>query len=811
MALTAVLGLGLLGITAGVNAGGAGVSSSVDTHVGFVENRGQIDNEVRFYTTMESGTVSVTANGDIVYSLRMEPPRGGPAPPVLREEFVDGTVTAVKGVGKTKTRVNRFIGNDRTLWQRGLVTYRSVELAELYDGITLSLKSCGDNVEKIFSIHPGANPRNIRVRVTGANTLAVNDVGELEARTSYGPVVFTKPLAYQEGAGGTQYIDISYATDGTAYSFAVGTYDSQRTLIIDPMLASTFLGGTAHDGARIGASIAVDGSDNVYIVATTKSSDFPTTANAYSQEHANAALADICISKFNSGLTTLLASTFLGGSSDEFAEHRPNIVLDQDGNVYVVGETSSTDFPVTDGAYDGTYASGGDVFVAKLSGDLSTLLASTLLGASGRDTAGSIALDHSGDVYVAGWTRSADFPTTPGAYQTTHNGSGMIGGDIYVAKFDSDLTTLSGATLLGGGDSEYNGVVLSGPDDRICVAGSTASYNFPITQGAFDDSHNGPPGQMDAFVACLSSDLTVLEASTFLGGGGVEFGAGMTLDQTGKVYVTGLTSSPDFPITAGAFDETYTGIGGNSIGNDIFVAKFDAGLTTVLSATYLGGRGWDHAWRVAVDALGNVFLAGITTSYDFPTTPGAFSRTHQGGNFYPGQARGGEGYVARLNGNLSALAISTFIGSPGSDYLSSIAFDTEGNIYVGGGTNSSTYPTTPGAYDSSYNGGSENPWGGDLFVSKLDPLLSADCNGNGLADACDVDCEEAGGDCQVDGCGQSADCNQSGLPDECKPDCDGDGVPDACELPPYGESQDCNLNGLPDECEPDCNTNGVPD
>ena len=250
-------------------------------------------------------------------------------------------------------------------------------------------------------------------------------------------------------------------------------------------------------------------------------------------------MCDVFVSKLNSGLTSLLASTYLGGSNYEVLwQVGISLTLDTSGNVYVTGYTYSSNFPTTSGAYDTSFNGYYDVFVSKLDGGLTSLLASTFLGGSDFDSGYSLALDTSGNVYVTGYTSSTDFPTTSGAYDTSFNGG----------------------------------------------------YN-------------------DVFVSKLNSGLTSLLASTFLGGSGYDYGNSLTLDTSGNVYVTGWTDSTDFPTTSGAYDTSYNG-GGVSVG-DVFVSKLDSGLTSLLASTYLGGSGSDLGNSLTLDTSGNVYVTGV--------------------------------------------------------------------------------------------------------------------------------------------------------------------------------------------------------
>jgi hypothetical protein len=598
----------------------------------------------------------------------------------------------VKGEERATTRVSYFKGNDPGKWRSNIPTYNLVSFGEIYEGIELKLKAYGNNVEKLFFVEPDAEPERIVVKLSGAKALTVNEAGELEVITELGTLRFSKPFAYQKIGGEKKAVEVAYVVyDGNTYGFKVGDYDKKRPLIIDPLLASTFIGGGSSDD---GHCIAIDGEGNVYVTGKTSSSDYPTTPGAY-DESLNYG-GDVFVSKLDSSLSTLLASTFIGGG---YSDSGDSIAIDGTGNVYVTGKTFSSDYPTTSGAYDESYNGGGDVFVSKLDGSLSTLLASTFIGGDDHDEGHSLVID-SGNVYVTGSTDSYDFPTTPGAYDVSHNGSK----NVFVSKLDNSLSTLLASTFIGGG-SDIGYSIAIDEMGNVCVTGFTKSSEYPTTPGAYDESHNGGGG--DVFVSKLNSSLSTLLASTFIGGRGYDRSYSIAIDGTGKLYVTGSTESFDYPTTPGAYDESHNG------NKDIFVSKLDGSLSTLLASTFIGGGDLDEGRSIAIDidGTGNIYVTGDTKSSDYPTTPGAYDESFNCDY---------DVFVSKLDdSSLSTLLASTFIGGGDWDQSRSIAIDGEGNVYVTGGTDSSDYPTTPGAYDESYSGE------GDVFVSKLDSDLSA--------------------------------------------------------------------------------------
>jgi len=404
----------------------------------FIENKGQIKGEsVRYYAKTFGGTVFITKDGKLVYSLPKFEEKEKVKGWVIKEGLVGASISDVKGEHKAVTKVSYFKGKDPSNWKRNISTYNLVSLGEVYKGIGLKLKACGKNVEKLFYVKAGANPESIKIKIEGAKSLRVNEAGELEVETGLGVIKFTKPVAYQEISGKRVKVAAAYtllSDSKHVYGFKVGSYDKKETLIIDPLLASTFIGGSDDDR---GYSIALDGGGNVYITGYTESSDYPTTSGAY-DESFNGGYWDVFVSRLNSSLSTLLASTFIGGSDNDCGK---SIALDGGGNVYITGKTESSDYPTTPGAYDESHNSDGDgdVFVSKLNSSLSSLLSSTFIGGSRYDSGNSIALDGGGNVYITGVTWSSNYPTTSGAYDESYNGNF----DVFVSRLDSNLSKVS--------------------------------------------------------------------------------------------------------------------------------------------------------------------------------------------------------------------------------------------------------------------------------------------------------------------------------------------------------------------------------
>ena len=408
------------------------------------------------------------------------------------------------------------------------------------------------------------------------------------------------------------------------------------------LTASIVLGGGA--GVSRATALALD-ADAVYVVGYTDAADFPVTPGAYGGPPRGA--RDLFVVKLSADLSAVLASARFGGGKHDEAR---GVALGGDGHVYVAGWSGSHDYPVTAQAYDGTWNGGrGDVVVSVLDKDLSQLHRSTFIGGTGaawaNDVAGDIALDGAGNVYVAGYTDSADYPVTPGAY---HNRKIRVGGGVLVSKLDKDLGRLLASTVVGayGGESRAFALALGG--GGVYVTGVTRAFNFPriMSSRVFE-----PRGEVDAhvFVAKFNADLTTLARCAWLGAAGgaddVIGGRAVAMDAAGSVYVTG-GAGPSFR-SAGGLDPSYNG--GDS---DVFVARLDGDLNP-MGATFLGGVGTEGGRALALAGRAGLYVAGTTTSPDYPATSGSWRTT----------AKAAEGFIVRLDRDMQVVKIEDLMNA----------------------------------------------------------------------------------------------------------------------------------------------------
>src|SRR5215471_6475876 len=453
--------------------------------VPFVANAGQSDPRVAYSASTFSGTVFVTREGDVVYALpahRTAPDASEPASGwTLTERFVDGQPTPI-GAHAAATHVNVFAGSDPARWQRDVASYADVALGRVWPGISVTLAAHGKQVEKVFTVEPGAVPDRIRVRVAGAESLALADDGGLLLHTGVGDVRLTPPVAYQDVAGTRRIVPAQYALSGDEYGFRVSGYDPTLPVVIDPLLQATRLGGSDVDDAF---GLAIGPAGDVYVAGSTASFDFPGTA-AGAQRRLGGG-SDAFVARLIADLTGFEEVTFLGGSGDD--RGRALAIEPTTGDVFVGGRTESVDFPGTNGGAQSALRGDADAFVARLNASLTSLEQATYLGGSfvrasgSREIVTALAIaPATGDVYVTGSTESADFPGTSGGAQGAFAG-GVL--DTYVARLNAGLTTLEQATYLGGdGNNEIPfGLAIAPTTGDVYVVGHTDSDDFPGTQG----------------------------------------------------------------------------------------------------------------------------------------------------------------------------------------------------------------------------------------------------------------------------------------------------------------------------------------
>jgi hypothetical protein len=590
---------------------------------GWVKNEGQWDERALFSAPGYFGTTWITKDGELLHVAvkkeeckdKTEKAKACPSKSwVISERWVGGKVQTIKGEEELQTKVSYFIGNDPSKHRSNLPTYRYVSLGEVWSGVEVKLKATQKTVEKLFYVQPGADPSKIQVQVDGAKGLKLSKDGEIIIKTGLGELKLSKPIAWQEKDGKKLPVEVSYKLVGkNRYSFEVAKADPNLPIVIDPILQSTYLGGNDWDVAYALAIHPTTG--DVYVAGVTDSTDFPNTTGG--AQASKGGRSDAFVTKLNSSLTQILQSTYLGGSDSDYA--RALAIHPTTGDVYVAGVTNSTNFPRIFGGAQTSYGGGRyDAFVARLNSGLTQILQSTYLGGSSGDYAYALAIHpKTGEVYVAGYTNSTDFPNTTGGAQAICSSCRILYPDTFVARLNSGLTQILQSTYLGeSGWDEAKALAIHPTTGEVYVAGRTGSTDFPRIFGGAQTSYGG--GRYDAFVARLNSGLTQILQSTYLGGSGDDDAYALAIHPTtGEVYVAGDTNSTNFPRTSGGAQASK---GGRS---DAFVARLNSGLTQILQSTYLGGSSGDYARALAIHlTTGDVYVAGVTDSTDFPGTSG---------------------------------------------------------------------------------------------------------------------------------------------------------------------------------------------
>lgn len=585
--------------------------------------------------------------------------------PRMRQRLIGASTTArLEALDELPGRVNYFIGDDPKLWRANVPTFAKVKARAVYPGVDVVYYGQRRQWEYDFVVAPGADPRAIKFGFEGAGQIEINADGALILRASDGEWCQRRPVVYQEIDGARRFIAGRYVLDNrNRAGFEIGAYDRSRPLVIDPVVSyATYLGGAGQD---FGRAIAVDAAGAVYVTGSTTSANFPVSPGAYTTP--GAAAGNAFVAKLNPAGTAFVYTTYFGGSG---VDSGAAISVDQSGAAYVTGRTESADFPASPGALQGELKGSSDAFVLKLNPAGSALGYATFLGGSNLEEGVGIGLDAAGNVYAGGNTRSADFPVSSGAYQTALNGAqaafvvklDTAGARAYSTYYnldqDGDCKSLAvdaaGGVFITGGAGRRAGVrgttqfeAKLGPDGQSVfytgvVSSSTSLTDFATVAAATDSAGNlysitnagfsriiqggfafGPGGGRDPIIFKRTPAGQPIMAIA-LGGSGDDIGTSVAIDSAGNVYVTGSTTSNDFPTLNPSHAERLGGA-------DIFVAKFNQRGDQLLYSTYLGSTADDLAHGVGADAAGNAYVVGVTNSNAFPVTAGAAQPAFGGG------------------------------------------------------------------------------------------------------------------------------------------------------------------------------------
>jgi uncharacterized protein (TIGR03437 family) len=648
--------------------------------------------------------------------------------------------TSPTGEALAAGKTSYLIG-DPAAWRTGVSSYSRVRYAQVYPGIDLVFHGTSGPIEYDFVVAPGADPARIRLRIEGARP-KLTASGDLEIAG----VLWRRPHIYQ----GTDTVAGSFHVRGDQVSFDIAAYDPKRELVIDPVLAfSTYLGGSNNEAAR---GVAMDATGNVYVTGYTTTTNLPVSRTAaqaaYGGQTTNLMTGDAFVAKY-SPAGALVYLTYLGGSGDDVAS---GIAVDPAGNAYVTGYTNSRNFPVTASAPQTVYGGAGgntlvplgDAFVAKLSPAGDKILYATYFGGSGDEIATGIAIDATGAAYITGATQSFNLPVTTGVVQGRFRGSGgqpitdfgvpfYIAGDGFVAKLNTAGTQWVWATYLGGQADDTPMAIAVDKSGNVFVAGCTISSDFPTTAGAFQRQFRGSDVENpffhlgDGFVTKLNPDATAMLYSTYLGASGDDSITALAIDAAGAAYVTGTTSSSNYPVTTGAYRTTFSGPSTTFVAErvlgDAYLAKLDPTGASLVFATFLGGTDDDGGFAVALGPDGAIWVAGQTASQNFPLTADAAQKVMagKGGQNNNGDTYG-DAFLVQLSADGKQLLYSTLMGGASDDTGQGLALDASGNVWMVGSTLSGNFPVTTGAPQRTYGGSSfTGRVKGDAFVARYGP------------------------------------------------------------------------------------------
>ncbi|UCG03244.1 MAG: right-handed parallel beta-helix repeat-containing protein [Candidatus Heimdallarchaeota archaeon] len=682
---------------------------------GFLENKGQKNEAVYYYAeSSQMGVGFSISEIRFIISITDDLEKDNPQEELLTGKKPTYTSFTLELLGSnevipiaqdpTGSFSNFFYGSDEIRWAISSPYYDKIVYYNIYEKIDLVYMLKKGQLKYEFFVHPGGNVKDIRLHWTGPISLELLNAGinikvhcdDMTDSLSEVSFIDTKPIFFQSFERKNPILGSFEFLGPTTYGFSLPWYDLTEILIIDPTLSySTYVSGNNHD---IGKGITIDGAGNAYVTGYTFSSNFP-TKNAYDATGGgNPYDRDVFVFKLNSTGNGLIYSTYVSGNNDDYGI---GIAIDGMGNAYVGGDTLSTDFPTVNpyNATGGGNQSYRDVFVFKLNSTGNGLDYSTYVVGNNDDFFKKIAIDSLGNAYVTGHTFSTNFPAI-NAYNATGDGNPSYR-DAFVFKLNSTGNGLLYSTYVGGSNNDWvNGIAIDEVGTAY-VTGTTYSTDFP-TVNAYNATGDGKVGTADAFVFKLNNTGTSLFYSTYVSGSNYDTGVGIAIDGVGNAYITGETTSTDFP-TMNAYNASHSGAF-----NDIIVFKLNGTGNGLVYSTYVGGNNDDRGLDITIDSSGNAYITGYSYSTDFPTV-NAYNDTGDGSTSYS------DVIVFELNSTGNGLTYATYVSGSNSDWGHSIAIDSSGSVYITGQTYSTDFPTV-NAYNST---GDRNITTLDVIVMKL--------------------------------------------------------------------------------------------
>jgi hypothetical protein len=695
----------------------------------FEANQGQSASQVKFISRGPGYSAYLTSDG-MSLSLRashaeLSPTLSKGGTPHARQQTKVGLQfklvganpnPAVLGEAALPGRVNYFMGNDPHKWRQNIPTYAQVRYKNVYRGIDLVYYGNNQQLEYDFSLAPNADPQQIRFEIKGARRIGITKEGSLSLQVAGGELHFQAPIVYQESNGQRIPVKGAYVlTDASHVGFRVANYNSNKTLVIDPVLVySTYLGG---NGSEQPYGIAVDATGNVYVSGSTDSTDFPlTTIGDPSSSNPH-----VFVAKLDPTGSNLIYADYLGGSIDDYGF---GVAIDASNNVYLTGCTASSDFPMVQ-PFQRTYPGNFNAFLSKISADGSSLLYSTYFGGNGSDIPAGIAVDAAGEMIIAGSTSSTNIPlANPYQASAAPNQGNVYGQYGFLTKFTADGSSLVYSTYFGGSSNvPYNcgaspcwtepytsiaGLAID-QSGNAYVDGDTNTYNFPVTQNAYQATNSTPMNASVGFVGKFDGSGTLQYSTYFYETSGLETSiTGIAVDSMGSAYITGAAASDGtFPVTTTSICDP--GSSGAACGY-AFVTKFDATGSTLLYSTFLGPNNNAVPQAIAIDGNGDAYVAAVATGSPFTTV-----------NPIESYSQGNDLLLVEIDPAATTQLLATYVGGTGDDepVPAGMSVDANGNIYILGMTDSSDFPVTPTAYQAALNANT------DSFILKIRPASGA--------------------------------------------------------------------------------------
>jgi len=605
-----------------------------------------------------------------------------------------------------KVRTNYMIG-DRSQWHTGVTNYERVRYSGIYRGIDVVYYGGQSRLEYDFLLHAGADPSVIRMRFDGARNLSVTPSGEVAFDTDLGRMEQKLPAIYQQDAKGARHAVRGrfVLLAGNTIGVRVSGYDRGRDLVIDPTLVySSYIGGAASDVIN---AERLDSKGLLYLCGTTDTSDLQPAGNSYLnslQGITNSFIAIIDTTSAPSYNLTYL--TYLGGSNIDVAKA---LQVDAQGDIYVTGTTTSTNFPLagnsveTSGAATTVWA-----FVTELNPNTDptdSLVYSTFLGGTQGDTSGNgIDLDAAGNIYVIGTTKASDFTVTDSAY------AGVLYGpsDAFLCEINTNNPNLVYSTFLGGISDDDGRAIAVTPAGLVYFGASTISPDFPLAGSSYQPNLNGQEDMIIGVMDMTQSGVNSLVYCTYFGGSDNEELRALKFDNNGNLLLTGYTLSSDYPVTGDAMQATYAG------GGDVVVSVVNPlGPKFLIYSTYLGGSDGEVAYDVSEDLTGSIYVTGYTLSSDFPVTSDAYQ---------PGWAMGIEIFVSKIKPGtpgITGLQYSTYVGGASIYEGNAVVAGPDGRFYVAGWAGTGLL-TIGNALQSGFGGGYDD---GFLLIFQPDTPL----------------------------------------------------------------------------------------